>query len=304
MIDTQIEDAELSLMAVRQLTRDVRNAAVTLTDRQARFLVDLYYIWQEDRKRAYNQERSLDEASEPHAIITWAAENAGLMEREIRAALTRYAASRIPGRWAQSIVGIGPVIAAGLLAHVDPTRCRTAGQLWRFAGLDPTVRWERGMKRPWNAALKVLAWKIGESFVKVQNHPNDIYGHLFAKRKRDEWLRNLAGIYAPQAAEQLRLKAIHPNRPSYAWLSGQYAGAVFSTAGIVPTPADANHPGVPMLSPAHIHARARRWATKLFLAHYQAVAYEDKFHEPPPKPYVIAMLGHADYIGPPNWPLA
>lgn len=46
------------------------------------------------------------------------------------------------------------------------------------------------------------------------------------------------------------------------------------------------------LPPAHIHARARRWAVKLFIAHYHAEAYFNEYGKEPPLPYPIAILGH------------
>jgi hypothetical protein len=55
------------------------------------------------------------------------------------------------------------------------------------------------------------------------------------------------------------------------------------------------------LPPAHIHARAKRYAVKLFLAHYQQVAYELHFGKKPPNPYPIEILGHAHMIDPPNY---
>ena len=47
-----------------------------------------------------------------------------------------------------SIRGIGEVISAGLLAHLDVTKARHASGYWRFAGLDPTNDWlgEAGAK--------------------------------------------------------------------------------------------------------------------------------------------------------------
>lgn len=49
------------------------------------------------------------------------------------------------------------------------------------------------------------------------------------------------------------------------------------------------------------HSRAKRWAVKLFLAHYHHVAWSLATGTPPPKPYVISVLGHADFIAPPNF---
>lgn len=178
---------EAELNPVARLTKDLKQASITLSDSEARYLVDAYYVMQEDRKRAHNQSRALGEAEEPHSVISWLADQSGSLEKNIALALDVYSDSHPTGRWARSIHGIGPIIAAGLLAHIklDPWRCRnvdakkackedepcsalcgcevveTVGKVWRFAGLDPTVKWEKGKKRPWNAALKVLCWKAG-----------------------------------------------------------------------------------------------------------------------------------------------
>ena len=93
-------------------------------------------------------------------------------------ALDAYSGGPLAGRWARSIVGIGPIIAAGLLAHIDIKQAPTVGHVWRFAGLDPTLKWTTKTKRPWNGALKRLCWLIGESFTKVSNNPGDIYGKI------------------------------------------------------------------------------------------------------------------------------
>ena len=101
------------------LNKDLRDAASTLTAGQARFMVDLYYQWQEDRKSAHGQIRAASEEPEPHDVIMWLAENTRKVEDNIKNALGIYANSQTVGRWAQSIYGIGPVISAGLLAHID-----------------------------------------------------------------------------------------------------------------------------------------------------------------------------------------
>ena len=267
------------LEPVRRLSRDLVEAAATMTAEEARYLVDAYYIWQEDRKRTNNQVRALGEGAEPHSVIRWAADQADVLENQVKRALDRYTDSRVPGRWAKSIVGIGPIIAAGLLAHIDITKAPTVGHIWRFAGLDPTVTWDKHAKRPWNASLKTLCWKIGESFVKVSNRDDDVYGHVYQDRKLYEQARNERGELAEQAAAKLQRFKIGKDTEAYKAYS----------AGRLP--------------PAHIHARAKRYATKLFLAHYFTVAYETEYGRPPPKPYVIEHLGHVNYIAPPNWPM-
>ena len=53
-----------------------------------------------------------------------------------------------------------------------------------------------------------------------------------------------------------------------------------------------------ILPDGHIHARAKRYAVKLFLAHLHSVWYEIEFGREPPLPYAIAILGHAHHIKP------
>ena len=327
---------ELGLEPLVRLNRDLRAAARELGDSEARFLTDFYYTWQEARKRANNILRASDE---PHSIVTWLSNNTASVERLIKGSLGVYGTSSVPGRWLQSITGIGPVISAGLLSHIDITKCPTVGHIWRFAGLDPTVEWlgqerartlvrelvpgrgditndqlvqiavrtnrrvelirnsalsyaanpESGVftrahlikalaKRPWNAKLKTLCWKIGESFVKFQNNPKDMYGKHYLERKAYEHAINLNGGYAERAARKLERTNITVREIREIYESG-------------------------MLPDGHIHESAKRWTVKLFLAHYHHVAYESHYDEPPPKPYILDRGGHTHYIAPPNWPM-
>jgi hypothetical protein len=265
---------EQVLDPIARLSRDLKNASINLSETEARFLVDQYYTMQEDRKRAYNQERSLDDAGEPTAVIGWLAEQAGTLEKQIARALDMYSNSKPVGQWARSVDGIGPIIAAGLMAHIDITKAPTAGHIWAFAGLDPTKSWEKGCKRPWNASLKTLCWKIGESFVKVCNKDTAVYGHFYRDRKEWETAQNDKFAYAAQAEAKLARFKIGKNTDAYKAYS------------------------IGKLPPAHIHARAKRYAVKLFLAHYQEIAYLEHYKTAPPAPYPIAILGHAHKIDP------
>ena len=51
------------------------------------------------------------------------------------------------------------------------------------------------------------------------------------------------------------------------------------------------------LPPAHIHARAKRYAIKLFLAHLHHKMYMEHYGKEPPLPYAIAHLDHAQDPG-------
>jgi hypothetical protein len=236
-----------------------------------------------------------------------------------------------------SIKGIGPVIAAGLLANIDITKAPTAGHIWRFAGLDPSSKWvgtakatelvgrhmgARGAavseevfaavceetntrpeslrlrltdydtgevsmtraalikavaKRPWNAGLKRLCFLIGESFVKVSNRPDDVYGKLYKQRKDWETQKNQLKDYADQAAYSLETKNFGRETEAYKWYSQG------------------------MLPPARIHLRAQRRAVKLFLAHLHEVLYWAYYEKLPPNPFVFDhLVGHVHRLEIPN----
>jgi len=265
--------------SVQRLNKDIKDAAAELSEREARFLVDTYYSLQRHRIEAQNQTRALDESKEPYVLLAWLFDQHYTLEREIQKVLNKFTDEHPAGRWAKSITGIGPVLAGGLLAHIDIEQAPTVGHIWRFGGYDPTLEWKKGEKRPFNASLKVLYWKIGESFVKVQSRPTDIYGQIYAHRKELEQQRNESGLYADQAAGQLEQKKYRKTTDAYAHY----------TAGRLP--------------PAHIYSRAKRSAVEIFLAHLHHVVYESRYGKPPPKPYILTHSDHTHYLAPPNWPL-
>jgi hypothetical protein len=304
-----IQEADVN--AISKLTNDLKKAARTLTDKEARYLVDGYYALQGYRVATGNQIFALNNSKEPNEVLRWFFDNAEVLEGQMKRALNAYSDTKVVGRWSKSICGIGPVIAAGLLAHIEmyPWRCTqakadqavkacsekephpggtcsrqplaTAGQIWRFAGLDPTDVWNKGEKRPWNASLKTLCWKIGESFVKVHNNDSDYYGKLYTKRKEWETAKNANHDYADQAADKLKKFDIGKSTDAYkAYIQG-------------------------LLPDGRIHARAKRYAVKIFLSHWHAVAYESTFNKPAPIPYIIAYdKAHTHMLKVPNWPMS
>jgi len=257
---------------VSKLTKDVRQSVTGITLDEARYLVSAYYIMQDYRIRSAAQERELSKAEKPNEAIAWLEAQNESLEHAVKRLLDAWTDSQPMGQWAKAITGIGPVLSAGLLAHIDITKAPTAGHIWRFAGLDPTSTWDKGQKRPWNAELKVLCFKLGESFVKVQRLEHDVYGKLYAQRKQQEQAKNEAGDFAEQAKQQLTAKKFRADTVA----RGCYERG--------------------QLPPAHLHARARRYAVKIFLSHWHAEAYRQHYGTEPPAPYPIAILRHAHRI--------
>jgi hypothetical protein len=297
----------------RDMTKALRQGGGGITDNEARFLVDIFYTMQDQRIRCNNQVKGLDRDAkkaekevEPHDALEWTLTQFKTLELQIEKLLTIYVDSHPMAWFFDQKVGIGGILAAGLLAHIDIHKAPTAGHIWNFAGLNPDVRWEAKTKRPWNADLKKIAWKIGDSFVKQSSHPRDFYGKVYRERKAYEWNRNIRGTMQGQAADYLGGKNYGKDTDARAWYSGQCDPEKVRAAleeGKAPTAAACKAEpgkGVAMLPPAQIDMRARRYAVKLFLSHFQQRWYETEFKTAPPKPFAISHLNHAHIIDPPQ----
>ena len=81
---------------VTLLHRDLITAAATMSAVEARFLVDLYYSWQDDRKAADNQVFQMEK--EPHGVLAWLADQSGDLEKQIVKALDSYTDAQRPVR--------------------------------------------------------------------------------------------------------------------------------------------------------------------------------------------------------------
>lgn len=407
------------------LKKDMVEAAEGMTARGVRTLVDTYYMIQDMRKATGNQMSAIMQSEEPDRVLGWVERSMEGIENMIRGVMDQYTKTEPTGMgmWARNVFGIGPVLSAGLLAHIDMTKAKSPAHIWRFAGLDPTIVWhssaeaeklvgevlsdpahwdtstrplisvpnrkriakalqqvytrnwdavlqsilddvdlgtgdgsedvamtnlqiialgrhcgvnaeeafrrlrpilvevnedtsppmrpaeitmdqivaiagainvkpenflrfapdkktekvtEKSLaravsRRPYNAKLKVLSWKIGESFIKFHNNPKCVYGFLYTSRKYYEQQHNENGDYVDAAAAMLkRFRIGHDTEAYKAYIQGK-------------------------LPPGHINSRARRYAVKRFLADWWAEAYRNLYGKEPPEPYAIAHLGHVDW---------
>lgn len=311
-----------------------------VTDNEARFLVDMYYQLQKHRIQTNNRVKALERDAvksgnepEPNIFLQLVLKQQELLEENLKKILKYYAETHPIGWFFDRTVGIGPVLSAGLLAYIDIRQAPVAGNIWRFAGLDPRTTWvgaekakklyadaegdtpeeklinvansihqkpERLIrdastdfdtgelvqitaaraakaiaKKPFNGTLKTICWKIGDSFVKVSNNKGAFYGQVYRDRKAYEIANNESGKLAGEAKKKLENFNIGKSTEAYkCYSSGK-------------------------LPPAHIDARARRYAVKLFLAHLHECWYRQEIGEPP-APYAISQLGHGHYIAPPQ----
>lgn len=271
-------------IGIPKMGKEVVLEAASLSNPEARFLVANYYDAQRARKRADMQLRHMGDkekyprdpaTGEPYPfpqVLQYWADNTAYIEDQVKKALQQFADKTIIGQWCQSHDGIGPVITAGLLAHLDITKAPTAGHFFTFAGLNPEKRtWGEGEKRPYNADLRQICWHLGQCFKRISYKESAVYGHLYQVRKRFLVERNLAGYNAERAK-------------SYRTQSDDVRKTL--KAGLLP---DGN-----------IDSQACNYAAKIFLSHLHGVMYWDKYRKAPPKPYAIDIMGHAHEIPIPN----
>jgi hypothetical protein len=237
-----------------------------------RYLVESYYDQQQFRISSAHRARKTEEAGASAQLLSWLAGRDRDTEKAIFAMLEQYTREETTGMgmWARSFVGVGPIISAGLLATINMDIATTPSKIWRFYGLDPTVVWRKGEKRPWSALGKQIAYKLGDSFMKFHNREDCVFGKLYEQRKRLEVERNLSGMNAETARATLAAKKFKKEM------------RVIYEAGRLPD--------------GRIDRRAQRWATKIFLREWWAEAYRRKFKKEPPLPYAIEKLGHSTLI--------
>ena len=308
---------------LERLNADLRTAAAALTQSEVRNTVDLFYQVQNFRIAAANIVRS--QPGEPNSISDWIFKNFQKIEKDIASAMGAFAAHYKVGQWLQSIYGIGPIISAGLLAHLEIKKAKTPGNFLSFAGMIEPKRqpWEKKQKRPWNAKLKTLVTeKMGETFVKFSGKDECVYGKLYAKRKLRLIKQNAVGCFSDHALK--RSKEVDDSTFAYQWYSGQYLGKDMGEDFFLLDLKQRGEKmkkcrleagkGTPMLPPAHLHQRATRVVAQMLLCHLHYVMYEDywgKTYEF--KPYVHSSnynntspgfddKEHEWIMMPPGWP--
>ena len=333
------EDLTVSIMSTakkEELIKDKINNALgmntfnTISDYEARYLVNNYYSIQKYRIQAMNQARKVLDPTlhpefsitnlrekypnmeddqllsmiEPHNLSQYIGENMELMEKLMADQLGEYAMSKPCGRWLRSLTGIGPILSAGLLANIPMEhdiydkpygkknrkiigrrRVASAVQLQRFAGYDPTITWNAGEVRPFNATLKTLFYKCGESFIKTKS--KSFYGPYYDQKRQELDKLNEEGFFKEYAINE------YQKRYSNKAIRGRVEDEDFETNAEVYASGK--------LPKSHIYARCRRHIIKLFISHVWQVFYENTFHEESARPYAIEHLGHCHYIAPPNY---
>jgi len=245
----------------------------------------------------------------------------------------------VPTRWLLSLYGIGPVIASGLVSHIDIEKTPNAGSLWSFAGLVATIRWVgREEADKWVREHARDVDSIDDLLILAAAHfhkkPDILLRDatmdfktrearplttqsLAASISRRPWnpaLKRLSWIAAdcqkkfstsPKASLYSKLYRDYKVRAIEKNLSGGFkelAAQTLLTRNIRDQKTlEIYQKGE--LPPGRVDAWALRACVKILLAHTHAVLWECHFQTPAPIPYIIAKDPemHTHYIPPPNW---
>jgi hypothetical protein len=227
------------------------------------------------------------------------------------------------------ISGVGPQTAAGLAAYIDIEKCKTISSLWKFSGLYPDSRppfhrealaildeavdkfkdihgaeryvdnlhrdhieyianklgysydrfvrlatARKGAAVTWNSILiavqkpryckmfKQICMSLGNDIIKKKSVYQDLYRYRYAY----EADRNDKGLYAKEAKKYLNRFDYDPRKKAY---------AAYSQGKLPET---------------HLVNRAKRWATKILLAHYYMIDYYIRYGKAPPDVYALDVL--------------
>lgn len=289
-----------------QLVRDLKRNASGMDRSAVQNIVRTYYQIQRVRMVQGNRASALEKLNKSHEHLDALSSMFGELENEVKLWLDVYANNHPIGQWALGQYGIGPVLAGALLATIDIEKAPYASCVHSYFGLDPNKVRKKGEKSPYDPTLKSIAWKIGESFVKVSGNEEAFYGQRYLLRKNYEWSENLQGKYAHLVGQ--RNYTYGETTEAFKWTSGKFCGIDMEGKGVL-DPLDPR-PGIrftkdrqptSMIPPVAIHERAKRWTVKLFLSHFWQKLYEHHYGKEAPLPYAITYHGksHDTFIPPP-----
>jgi len=202
--------------------------------------------------------------------------------------------------WLKHVRGIAEILAAGLISGIKTaSRFPNVSKLWHYCGYHVVAgeapRRKVGARVDWSPFLRTTCWKIGESFVRAGKYYRKAYEAFKAEEEEKNKVPRLIPVEKSAGKvpvdgriRELAKKKDKTGRTVY--VIDEIVIRKLKREGIGEVDV--------LLTPRHVHERAKRKTVKLFLAHLWIVWRELEGLEVP-KPYVNAILGHSNYIKPP-----
>ena len=294
---------------------------------EMKMLVDLYYQLQANRKRTREQIRSIEQNRDGGKgsnadIMRWVLVNQSCIEKQIPEIMQEVCEHDEVGKWLLQIKGIGPVLAAALIAYFDVEGRQYANTFISYAGLNDNNRPWLGKEKSkkiiddiMGTRKKVTEDDVAKICAKTQWSYDYLYRACYDEKKdKVVWSRKNLEAACAKIPYNQRLKSIMWNvGQSFIYQSsrGSYYGKLYmerkayevkrNEEGYNKEYAEANIGKLKdkntetykaysqgMIPPSQITARARRWVEQLFLAHLFDEMYRVHNDALPPVPYILA----------------
>lgn len=135
------EKAQIVLDGLSALSKETKQSAAFVNDKQIRLIIDNYYQTQHHRMNIANQIRAVqqefDHVPEGETpAIAWLLQDVKNRENQILKMISEYVKNVPICSWAMANKGIGPVFAANLWSYIDMSKCYHANQFISYAGLN------------------------------------------------------------------------------------------------------------------------------------------------------------------------
>lgn len=339
-----ILDPTFEVSKINKVEKDLKKEIKSLkniTRSEIRILVDTMYQLQKMRIRLESQIRAINSNSDEATKVTikileWNFDNILVQEEECVKCLKLAVESSPVGRWLLEIKGIGPIMAANLIAYFDVSKCNYATHFISYAGINDN-------NRPWLGAEKskqIVDSVLGKRRTITDNDLTELsirtkwsFEYLSKscttfdkkgnmKRSKDDLIKAISKIPYNKELKKIMyilgtgfIKNGKRKEPStYALLyqqrkvyetekneRGDYADQaknILKTKNIGKNTEAYKAYSQGKLPESQIHMRALRWMNKIFLSHLFEEMYRVEKGQIPPKFYALEYLGHKDFINP------
>lgn len=343
-------NGEIDLTMVEALNKDLKKQILSVgnvSKNEVKTLVKQFYQIQDQRKALSEQIRSIEiiyndkdndesnsgktkkekkescpeDSSISLQILYYVLKNLTILENNIKKALEIVVNSSEVGKWLIQINGIGPILAAGLIANFEVKGREYSSQFISYAGLNDN-------NRPWlgkEKATKIVNDIVGNSkeitddmVIAISNKTQWKYSYLVANafdESKGKWNKSdliKACSKIPYNAEVKKLMFLVGS--SFQWLCNNKKslyGRLFSERRALETKKNEDGEYAAYaekmlsekkydkntdtykclsqgkLSKAHITMRALRYTEKIFLSHLFEEMYRVQYDEVPPRYYAL-----------------
>lgn len=305
---------------------------------QIKTMVKLYYETQNLRIIANGTVNSAKKNGDEEKIINaflLDVEDYHIIEKNISNQLEAICRSQEVGRWLLKICGIGPVLAAGLLAYFDVTKTSYASGFISYAGLNDN-------NRPWLGKDKSkeilddlmkehesdeITDEIMYEYSAITQWGYNTFRDSAYNSKKKTWSKTEIIKTASKIPYNKELKSLlwkvgqsfiyQKNRPQSVYgkllkerldyeiknnengVYADYAAKMLDTYNFGKETEAYKAYAQGKLPPAHINARAIRWVEKILVSHLFEEMYRVEYDDVPPRYYALEHLeGHHRNIDP------